>query len=201
MHNLAERVRNDTSAAIDLATQVYTNASAMLQTLDRYEEVIIEGKERVKQAELLRPDIDENNADGRQVISRVQEKLDSLRQSLNDVKFVTFTADGTLKEASHTFEKLQSKVNELKQLTEELQDKARKIGNKYEKNTSPKIDEAIELQKDLRERSGFILRQADDVANRTQRLLDDANNGLEGLNRINKSLSGNFCPRLKIFIT
>ncbi len=190
MYNLADRVRNESMAAIELATQVYQNATRMLQTLEQYDEVILEGQEKIKQADLLKPLIDENNADSRQVMASVQEKLQTLKLSLNEVKYAVFNSEGTLREANHTFEKLQSKVNELKKLTKDLQEKAQQLENKYDKNTSPKVNEAIELQKDLNERSGLIMRQADDVANRTQRLLDDANNGLEGLNRINKSLSG-----------
>ena len=109
---------------------------------------------------------------------------------MNEIKFATFNSESMLREANHTFEKLQQKVSELKLMTKELEDKAALIASSYQMNAQPKTNQVIELQKGLHERSDQILRQADAVANRTQKLLDHANNGLEGLNRINKSLSG-----------
>jgi conjugal transfer/entry exclusion protein len=60
----------------------------------------------------------------------------------------------------------------------------------FESNTQPKTTEALNLYTNLNGRSDSILKQAEQVTNRTQKLLDNANNALESLNKINKSLSG-----------
>lgn len=60
----------------------------------------------------------------------------------------------------------------------------------FETNTQPKTNEALNLYANLNSRSDSVLKQAEQVTNRTQKLLDNANNALESLNKINRSLSG-----------
>jgi uncharacterized protein YoxC len=192
LHNLAERVRNETVEAKDLATQVYKNTTEILRTLERFDQVVLEGQEKAKRAEMLRPSIDENNVDGREAVASAQNKLAALKRLLGESQLAAFNVARTLGEATHTFEKLQDHVDELARLTLDLQRKARTTASDYVAKTTPRVSEAVQTQKGLSERGALILKQADDVANRTQRLLDDTNNGMEGLNRINKSLSGKY---------
>lgn len=190
MFGLAERVRNESESAITLATQVHQNATRILDTLKNFDDIVADGKERVKNAEELKTVIDQNVLESHGLVYKLRERLDTLRSKIDDIKRRTYESENTLREANHTFDQLQQKVTDLKQTAKSLQDKSDEMVKNFTQTTQSKVDQAVEVQKNLNERSDSVLKQADEVANRTQRLLDNANNGLEGLNRINKSLSG-----------
>ena len=71
-----------------------------------------------------------------------------------------------------------------------MNQKTKNIQNSFNKSTLPKSAEAIDIYSKLSSRSDQIQKQAEKVTNGTQKLLDNANNALESLNKINKSISG-----------
>lgn len=81
-------------------------------------------------------------------------------------------------------------MNELKAQTVKLEEKASKMMKNFESVIQPKAEEALSIHTGLNSRSQSIQRQAEQVAEGTQKLFDNANNALENLNKINKSISG-----------
>lgn len=71
-----------------------------------------------------------------------------------------------------------------------LNEKTNEINKSLNKAAMPKSTEAIEVFSNLNSRSDKIQKQVELVTNGTQKLLDNANNALENLNRANKSISG-----------
>lgn len=70
-----------------------------------------------------------------------------------------------------------------------LKDKTDKLISHFETSSKPRSNEALGLYSNLNNRSDSILKQAEQVANGTQKLLDNAYNAFESLERINKSVS------------
>ena len=87
-------------------------------------------------------------------------------------------------------ESLEKKVTNLQNQTVLLHTQATEMAKNYEANTEPNAKEALKLHVNLNSRSDSILKQAEKVTNGTQKLLDNANNALESLNKINRSISG-----------
>ena len=84
LFNLVERVRNESDAAAEQAAQVFQNASRILATLERFDRVVSEGKQRVKEAEELRPLIEANRAASRESTSALQAKLANLKSKVKN---------------------------------------------------------------------------------------------------------------------
>lgn len=85
---------------------------------------------------------------------------------------------------------MEKKVATLKNLTETLDANTAEIIRKYQTTTESNVKDALKLHLSLEGRSDSILKEAEKVTNGTQRLLDNANNALESLNKINRSISG-----------
>lgn len=64
---------------------------------------------------------------------------------------------------------------------------------------TPRVDEATSVFQNLAERTESVQKIAENVAAGTQELYDNANNAMETLNNINKSISGK-CKFLEISI-
>lgn len=80
-------------------------------------------------------------------------------------------------------------AKKLSESSDGLKDKTDKLINHFETSSKPRSNEALSLYSNLNNRSDSILKQAEQVANGTQKLLDNAYNALESLERINKSIS------------
>lgn len=82
-------------------------------------------------------------------------------------------------------------------LVAKLNDKAKEIQKTFARSTLPQSAKGLEIHSNLSNRCDQIQKQAEQVTNGTQKLLDNANNALESLNKINKSISGklrsNYC--------
>lgn len=93
----------------------------------------------------------------------------------------------------------------MKNLISQLNERAKDIQKSFSRSTLPKSAEVLEIYSNLNNRSDRIQKQAEQVTNGTQKLLDNANNALESLNKINKSLTGSliiYClkkEKIKIF--
>jgi hypothetical protein len=85
---------------------------------------------------------------------------------------------------SERLDTLTNATNILKQKTDDLK-------KSFDEKTQPNVKKAEEIQNSLIERSDSVQKKAEEVTNGTQHLLDSANHGLDSLNRINKSISGN----------
>lgn len=72
-----------------------------------------------------------------------------------------------------------------------LEEMTLEMKNNYETKLEPNTNNAFTIYSNLNTRSDSILKQAEQVTNGTQKLLDNANNAFESLNKINKSLTGN----------
>lgn len=165
----------------------------------------------MRKAEGLRTLTEENIKNSQASLRQVQDKLRSLNAHLEDLKRITTKSNSILNDANNvrinfllfifkrdsliffilkSIEKLDQKVKELKNLTTSLEDKTKQLMAHFETNTQPKTNEALNLYANLNSRSDSVLKQAEQVTNRTQKLLDNANNALESLNKINRSLSG-----------
>lgn len=85
---------------------------------------------------------------------------------------------------------MEMKISELKNGSAKLQQSTSELKNTFETSLKTKANDAYEVFKKLDTRSDSVLKQAEQVTNDTQRLLDNANNAFESLNRINQSLTG-----------
>ena len=87
----------------------------------------------------------------------------------------------------------------MKTFIENLNDKTKKIQKDFNRSTLPRSAEALDIHSGLTNRCDQIQKQAEEVTNGTQNLLDNANNALESLNKINKSLSGKLRTQIIIW--
>ena len=78
----------------------------------------------------------------------------------------------------------------LKNLTLALDASTAQMIKNFEINTKSQVKDALKIHSNLDSRSDSILKEAEKVTNGTQKLLDNANNALESLNKINRSISG-----------
>lgn len=100
LFNLAERTRNETEKANALAKEVYQNATNILETLEKFDELISAGKEKVKQSESLKPIIEENIQNSKKLMNEVNSQLDNLNLKLNEIKSISTKSVNVLAEAN-----------------------------------------------------------------------------------------------------
>lgn len=88
-----------------------------------------------------------------------------------------------------TVERLETKVNELKNVSTKLEQTTSDLKDTFDTSLKSKANNAHDTFLQLSTRSDSVLKQAEQVTNETQRLLDNANNAFESLNKINESLN------------
>ncbi len=92
---------------------------------------------------------------------------------------------------------MEAKVNELKTASTKLEQSTSDMKNNYENELKSKANDAYTVYSNLNSRSDAVLKQAEQVTNETQKLLDNANNAFESLNNINKSLTRKLWSKIK----
>lgn len=90
-----------------------------------------------------------------------------------------------------TFDNIERKTNDLKNQIADLYDQTSVIKSNL-LDIAPKSYEAADVYSQLDIRTTTVLRVAEEMTIGTQNLLDDANNAMDDLNRINKSIAGNY---------
>lgn len=86
-------------------------------------------------------------------------------------------------------EKLEVKINELRNSSSKLEQSTSELKGAFESELKTKAKDAYTVYSNLNSRSDSVLKQAEQVTNETQKLLDNANNAFESLNKINQSLA------------
>ena len=100
MYTLAERTRNETDKATKLAKEVHENATNILNTLEKFDELITSGKEKVANAERLKPEIEENIKMSNSLAIEINSQLSSLNSKLNDIKSISTKSQNILTDAN-----------------------------------------------------------------------------------------------------
>jgi len=89
-----------------------------------------------------------------------------------------------------TYENIEKKANELNKKIADLYDQTSVIKSNL-LDIAPKSYEAADVYAQLEVRTSTVQRMAEEMTTGTQNLLDDANNAMDDLNAINKSIAGN----------
>lgn len=100
LYILAERTRNETDKANKLAKEVHENATNILNTLEKFDELITSGKEKVANAEKLKPEIEENIKTSQNLAVELNGQLSSLNAKLNDIKSISSKSQNILIDAN-----------------------------------------------------------------------------------------------------
>ena len=86
LFRIAEKTRNESDHASNLAASIYNNATKILETLEDFDVLVTEGKEKLKQAETNRALTEENNRKMNQLIKQIREKIRDLNVSIDEVR-------------------------------------------------------------------------------------------------------------------
>lgn len=97
---LAERIKNQSDSATTLANEVYKNATTISETLEKFDQLVSEGKDKLKQAESLKSLTEINIKDGKDKLKLTQEKLRNLNNNLEELKRVSSKSNNILTDAN-----------------------------------------------------------------------------------------------------
>jgi methyl-accepting chemotaxis protein len=97
---LAERIKNQSDSATTLANEVYKNATTISETLEKFDQLVSEGKDKLKQAESLKSLTEINIKDGKDKLKQTQEKLRKLNNNLEELKRVSSKSNNILTDAN-----------------------------------------------------------------------------------------------------
>ena len=97
---LAERIKNQSDSATTLANEVYKNATTISETLEKFDQLVSEGKDKLKQAESLKSLTEINIKDGKEKLKLTQEKLRNLNNNLEELKRVSSKSNNILTDAN-----------------------------------------------------------------------------------------------------
>lgn len=100
LYKTAERTRNETDKANNLAKEVHENATNILKTLEKFDELITSGKEKVASADLLKPKIEENIKNSNSLLVELNSQFSSLSSKLNDIRSISAKSQNMLAEAN-----------------------------------------------------------------------------------------------------
>ena len=89
MINIADRTKNQSNIANKLAKQIFENASKIFDTLKRFDQLILEGNEKMRKAVDLKPKIETNLADNEIFSKKIVKALKSLNEQLEKVKIAS----------------------------------------------------------------------------------------------------------------
>jgi methyl-accepting chemotaxis protein len=97
---LAERIKNQSDSATTLASEVYQNASTISNALEKFDQLVSEGKDKLKQADSLKSLTEINIKDGKDKLRLAQEKLQSLNKNLDELKRLSSKSNSVLTDAN-----------------------------------------------------------------------------------------------------
>ena len=101
MTQLADRLKNQSETATTLAQAVFKNATNILETLEKFDQSVADGKEKMRKAEGLRTLTEENIKNSQASLRQVQDKLRSLNAHLEDLKRITTKSNSILNDANN----------------------------------------------------------------------------------------------------
>ena len=97
---LAERIKNQSESATQLANEVFNNATTIANTLEKFDQLVSDGKEKMKQAESLKALTEENILDSKTKFRQNQEKLRNLNVNLEELKRLTTKSNTVMTDAN-----------------------------------------------------------------------------------------------------
>lgn len=100
LYKTAERTRNETDKANKLAKEVHENATNILRTLEKFDELITSGKAKVASAELLKPQIEQNIQFSNNLLADLNGQFNILNGKLADIKSISAKSQMILTEAN-----------------------------------------------------------------------------------------------------
>ncbi|RNA21261.1 Laminin subunit gamma-1 [Brachionus plicatilis] len=183
----SENVLNEANLAHNLTKELVANASKILETLQKFDQLILKGKQDILQAESFRPDTEQNIRDSENLYALLKERLDMLEIKLDESKSHVTETNTKLTEAKQTFDGLDGNLTELNKMSMKLMNEVNELNSSLDTFTKPKSNEAFEELANFDSRNELILKKTESLTNRTQHLLDSTNNALEDLLRINKT--------------
>ena len=101
LSQLADRLKNQSETATTLAQAVFKNATNILETLEKFDQFVADGKEKMRKAEGLRTLTEENIKNSQTSLRHVQDKLRSLNAHLEDLKRITTKSNSILNDANN----------------------------------------------------------------------------------------------------
>ncbi|CAF0707486.1 unnamed protein product [Brachionus calyciflorus] len=189
LYDFAERVRQQADSAQNITKELFSNASKILETLGKFDQLILSGKENLEKAESLQNETENNIKMSNELYVTLNTKLNNLIEKLDQVKKTSLETESKIRHANQTLNGLDIKLGELTKLSSELFERVKNMDTKFNEFTKNKSQASLEIQSNLIKRNDLVLKQAESVTNGTQKLLDNTNNALESLQKINKSLS------------
>jgi laminin, gamma 1 len=97
----SERVKNKTDSASLLAEETFINATKILDTLQRFDEYIAGGKDKLTQAESLKPQTDENIENSNRLLQEINRDLQDLRFKVGEIKDISQRSGQLINEANY----------------------------------------------------------------------------------------------------
>lgn len=174
--------------AIDRTREIFENATQIYEALQRSDELVRAGKEKVAAAENLKPFIQESLDEGEAHSFKLKRSLEELNQQIENVKFVSDESVKIMKHTTSTFQIIENKSNDLKATGLKLDQEISSLNFKLEE-TEPKAYQVANLAVELNNRTSNVQESIIQIDAGTQTILDKSNNAFEILNKINKSIS------------
>lgn len=102
--NIAEKTRNQSDSASSLAKQIFENATKIFETLKRFDQLILEGSEKMRKALDLKPLIDDNLFQSEALANKFNKQLRVLNDQIENVKIVSTTSSVMIENVNNVIE-------------------------------------------------------------------------------------------------
>lgn len=100
LYELAEKTKTQSDEANKVAKQLFENATKIYDTLKRFDQLILEGSQKMLKALDLKPKIEENLNEADTFASKLKIQLAQLNNHLENIKKISFKSTFILQNAN-----------------------------------------------------------------------------------------------------
>lgn len=93
----AEQVRNKSDSALQQVNEIFSNAVKILDTLEQFDQLILNGKRKIAESEALKPLIENNTYNSVDLLKKIDLKLNKLSSKLAEIKMFSSNTKSFLK--------------------------------------------------------------------------------------------------------
>lgn len=181
----SEKAKAKVDSAFSSSIQVFNNAKNMLETLEDFDSVLTNNKERAKKAKILITETDSNIADSQRLNDKIEISVEKLTLDLSETKNLLQSANNSIQVSYQHFLNLNQtadlysktkffaqKTNDLAAANEDNFEAIAKTGAKYNQ---------------LDDKLAKVQQKAEDIVDKSQNLLNKITNSEHLLDSFSKT--------------
>lgn len=170
----SQKTKDKIDATFNATSQMFSNAKNMLETLEDFDSVLTNNKERATKAQILITETDSNIADSHRLNDKIETSVEKLSSDLSDTNNILHLANNSILDSHQYILKL-NKSSELNAKTKNFSQYTNDLAAGNEENFEA-ISKTSSKYNQLDNKLARVQKKAEDIVDKSQNLLNKITN-------------------------